>query len=103
MASMGLSGRAPQAGRGPRVRLIRKQGRRTIQNLDDIAAALALGLPAAEVSMLEGGDLASKSLKWQVCGALPFMPYKTRGCTTTSVCISEPPGPLWHQLSGSAL
>lgn len=67
MASVGLSGRvAARAGLGPRVRLIRKQGRRAIENLDSVASALAVRVPAADVSILEGADLASKSLKWQV-------------------------------------
>ena len=66
MVNIGLSGRATRAALGPRVRLIRKKGRRAIENLNNLAAGLAAEVPAAHVSILEGADLASKSLKWQV-------------------------------------
>ena len=87
MSSMGLSSRPAQAGLGPRVRLIRKKGRRVIENLDSVAAELAVKLPAARVSIMEGADLASKSLVWQVSPELC-----TTGMTSAKTELQERKG-----------
>ena len=62
---MGLAVEEPQPER-PLITMLKKQGRRVIENTDDIMLSLDGTFPLADFAVIEGGQLATMSIKAQV-------------------------------------
>lgn len=66
MVNMGLA-TEPDLGAGPQITILKKKGRRIIENTDDIFQRLTAALPDCTVVLVEGERIANMSIRDQVC------------------------------------
>ncbi len=62
---MGLAVEEPQSAR-PLITMLKKEGRRTVENSNEIVMHLKEKFPQADVTTIEGSALATMSMKAQV-------------------------------------
>ena len=53
----------------PQITILKKKGRRIIENADEIHQRLVAALPGSKVHLVEGEQIASMSIHDQVCPA----------------------------------